>query len=101
MFQPLHNCCDGCRDFEDVWISPVDDGHGERVSGEEKHDIFTRGFFEFGQRFLDVLSHCLEFAKREERVRNLDFWINSHERKRGKGVLRSLVGELFKFKYKL
>ena len=36
MFQPLHNCCDGCRDFEDVWISPVDDGHGEGVRGEEE-----------------------------------------------------------------
>lgn len=59
MTQAVHHRRNACGNLEHIRVATVDDGHWERMGGEEKHDIATLLFWEFLESSFDILRHSL------------------------------------------
>ena len=57
--QTIHHRRHGRGNFEHVWVAPVDDGHWERMGGEEQHNIATFVFWEFLKGSFNILGNGL------------------------------------------
>jgi hypothetical protein len=57
--QTIHHCCNGRGNLEHIQVTPIDDGHRERMGREEEHNIATLLFWEFLESSLDILGDSL------------------------------------------
>jgi hypothetical protein len=53
--QAIHHRRHRRGNLEHVRVAPVDDGHWERMGGEEQHNIATFVFWEFLESSFDIL----------------------------------------------